>query len=273
MVTVDSPLSNLEKLGLNSNEAKIVHTLILMGPSGVSDVHGSSGVPRNKIYEILDRFVERGLVEMQPGRPVLFRIANPDAFVNGLVNDFVSAGNEIKGMLAQLDPERGGEDAAYAWVVKGKEASKRRLAELVYSAENDIFMIGGYPSEYIQHVKSALKSAVKRGIKTRAVCMVSPMESNRPDLEPDSVIEWRTARMGSPEGEVPDRNDMKILAGFRDTASHGGVAIIDEAVAFNIVDEGKLPEKVTGILIRAPGAPRIQKGTIARILSKYTRKL
>lgn len=273
MVTLDSLTNNLMKLGLNSNEAKIMDALLNLGPSGASDLHSYSGVPRNKIYEILDRFSERGMVELQPGRPLLYRVANPDTFIADLVDNYKAAGEEIKGKLNELRMRREDTDSAYAWVVKGREAAKRRLADLIYSAEKDIFWIGGFPSEYIASVTSALKAAKQRGINTRPVCMVRPMETGRKDIVKNGVVEFRTIRDFS-KGDIEfDRRDMEIMGGFRDTAGYGGVAIIDESMAFNIVDEGKFPDKVTGILIKAPGAPRIQKGTIERILSLYTRKL
>lgn len=46
---------------------------------------------------------------------------------------------------------------------------------------------------------------------------------------------------------------MKIMGGFMDSSSYGGVAIPDEEIAFNVADDGKYPGKVTGILINAPG--------------------
>lgn len=273
MVTLTSTTDNLVRLGLNSNEAKVVDALFQLGPSGVSDIHDFSGVPRNKVYEILGKFSEKGIVEVQPGRPLLYRVSTPELLVSNLVNGYLNAGEEIKGILKELESSRGDEDKAYAWVVRGREAARRRLADLIFSAKIDIFMIGGMYSEYISKVTSALKAAKDRGVNFRAVCMVSPMETNSPDISNSGLVEYRTLRDFSKGNLEFDRRDLEIMNGFRDTAGYGGVAIIDESIAFNIVDEGKFPERVTGILIKAPGAPRIQKGTIERILSLYTRKL
>jgi len=53
----------------------------------------------------------------------------------------------------------------------------------------------------------------------------------------------------------------------------GGMVIIDESLAFDIVDDGSSPKTVTGIIFKAPGIPRIQKATAERVLALYTRKL
>lgn len=265
---------SLVKLGMSTNESKILETLFSKGPFGATDISRHSGVPRNKVYEILEKLSKEGIVEVQPGRPILYRSAPPVSVVESLVEKYRKAGEEARNTIDRLkvlqasetDPE------AYAWVVRGRDAVKRKLAELLYSAKTDIFIVGGFPNEYLNHVISALKSASQRGISTRAVSMVNPMETLRDDFVNKPLIEYRTVRL-SKIGAGSDQHDMKLIDGFRTTAKNGCAAIIDEVMAFNVVDELPDPSKVTGILVKAPGAPRIQKGTIERIFANYTRKL
>jgi len=49
--------------------------------------------------------------------------------------------------------------------------------------------------------------------------------------------------------------------------------IVDQTLAFDIIDDGSDPKKVSGILLKVPGIPRIQKATVERILALYTRRL
>ncbi len=48
------------------------------------------------------------------------------------------------------------------------------------------------------------------------------------------------------------------------------MVILDEAVAFNIIDDRTDPRKATGIMIKASGIPPIQKATVERVL--YTQE-
>ena len=265
---------NLVRLGLNKNEAKVLETLFSLGPLGATDINRHSGVPRNKIYEILDKLSRTGIVEVQPGRPVLYRASEPKTVVENIVDGYRKAGEEVKDFLLKLQSSPAIEEdpAAYAWIVRGKEAVKRKLAELVYSASSDLFMVGGFPNQYLDHVISAIKAAGQRGVHTRAVCVVNPMDTLRDDITNRTVIEYRTPKGPSGGGQL-DQHDMKMIEGFRETAKHGCVTIVDERVAYNVVDESPQQERVSGILIKAPGAPRIQKGTIEKILGLYTRKI
>ncbi len=282
MSTVSPSVEHLSKLGLNTNEAKALDALIALGPVGASDVHRFAEIPRNKAYESLERLVSRGMVEVQKGRPTLYRAIGAKGVVEHLLESYQKEAKEALSVLerkqeeqAQDENDEVGNSEAYAWMVRGEQGVRRRLAELIYSAKSDVFSIGGYPPKYLVAVKSALKAASRRGVKVRPVCMVRPMLtlSDLTSEEDKSIIEFRTIKTLQTLESKLQPYDEKIMMGFRGTAGVGGMVIIDEEVAFDILDPGKDPRKVSGLLIKAPGIPRIQKATAERILSLYTRKL
>jgi len=263
---------------MNKNEAKALDALISLGPAGASDVHKYTNMPRNKAYESLEKLASRGFVEIQKGRPALYRVSGAKAVIESLVEDYSKEAKEALAILEKKQEEikeSASEADTYTWMVRGEVGVKRRLAELIYDAKQDIFAIGGYPPKYWLSVKTALKAAAKRGITVRPVCMVRPTVSvgNEFSSEERSFIEYRTVKNLSTLSEKMQPYDEKILGGFRNTPTSGGIMIIDESIAFDIVDDGKDSRKVSGIIFRTPGVPRIQKATAERIISLYTRKL
>ena len=273
-----SSVENLVKLGLNRNEAKALDALITLGPVGAADVHRFAEIPRNKAYESLEKLVSRGMVEVQKGRPTLYRSIGAKIVIDNLLESYGKEAKQALGVLEkkqeQVREEENGElSDAYAWMVRGEQGVKRRLAELIYSAKTDIFAIGGYPPKYLLSTKTALKAAVQRGIKVRPVSMIRPMLTMEDvTTEESSVIEYRTIKAPQTLESKMLPLDEKILVGFRGTSGLGGMVIIDEEIAFDILDDGKDPKRVSGILFKAPGIPRIQKATAERILQLYTRK-
>jgi|SRR5579872_2179540 len=275
-----SSVEHLARLGLNQNEAKALDALISLGPSGASDVHRFADIPRNKAYESLEKLARRGMIEVQQGHPTLYRAIGAKVVVDNLRENYEKEAREALNLLekkqdvAREETEAANDSGAYAWVVRGEQGVKRRLAELIYSAKSDIFSIGGYPPKYQLSVKTALKAATKRGVVQRSVCMIRPMLSMG-DVTPEekSVIEYRTIKALSTLNTKMLPHDEKILGGFRGTSGSGAMVIVDESIAFDIVDDGKDARKVAGILFRAPGIPRIQKATAERILALYTRKI
>ena len=87
------------------------------------------------------------------------------------------------------------------------------------------------------------------------------------------IIEFRTVKATSTLKLKIQPFDEKLVGGFAGMSGVGAMVVIDEEVAFDIVDDGIHPKKAAGIVFRAPGIPRIQKATVERILSLYTRKI
>jgi len=278
--SANSSVEHLARLGLNTNEAKALDALIALGPAGASDVHRFAVIPRNKAYESLERLVARGIVEIQKGRPTLYRAIGAKGVIDHLLETYQKEASQALNVLAKKQEEAREESEetdseSYAWMVRGESGVKRRLAELIYSAKSDFFSIGGYPPKYLLAVKTALRAASKRGVSVRPVCMVRPTLVLTDETKDDerSIIEYRTIKnLPTLESRLQPQ-DEKIMMGFRGTAGVGGMVIIDEEIAFDILDPGKDPHKVSGLLIKAPGIPRIQKATAERILALYTRKI
>ncbi len=271
---------HLIRLGLNGNEAKALDALIALGPSGAADVHRHTGMPRNKAYESLERLSSRGIVEVQPGRPMLYRASEARLVIDNLVESYGREAKEAltaleerqdSGPLGSAEPE-GVE--SYAWMVKGERAVKRRLAELIYEAKRDIFGIGGYPPKYLLAAKTALKAASKRGVVVRPVSMIRPTQDvGSLPRDDKSVIEFRTVKSLPTLRLRIQPFDEPIINGFVNMSGEGSMVIVDETMAFDIIDEGIDPERVAGVLMKVPGIPRVQKATVERILALYTRKL
>jgi sugar-specific transcriptional regulator TrmB len=271
-----SSVTGLVKIGLNQNEAKALDALITLGPVGASDVHKYAGIPRNKAYESLEKLARQGMVEVQQGRPTLYRAVGAKAVIDNLLENYARDAKEALSVLEKkqedlrMTLEESTGEGPYAWLVRGEQGVKRRLAELIYEAKSDIFSISGYPPKYMLSVKSALKAAVKKGITVRPVCMVRPMQSIDEKLVGESsVIEYRTVK-AFPKMQPLDE---KLIGSFTVMPAAGGMVVIDEILAFDIVDDGLDPKKASGIVMKSPGVPTIQKATVERILALYTRKI
>ncbi len=115
---------------------------------------------------------------------------------------------------------------------------------------------------------------MKRGVNVRAVCMVRPADDLEAISREDSVvIEFRTAKSSRTVEFKLQPFDAKLIGGFAGVPGYGGMVMIDESLAYDIVDDGRDSKKAAGIVFKAPGIPNLQKATVERILFLYTRKL
>ena len=76
--TPDSVWSRISRyMGLSEYEARVYVSLVRIGISGASRLSMESGVPRTKIYSVLRRLVEKGLVMEVPNKPMEFAPISP----------------------------------------------------------------------------------------------------------------------------------------------------------------------------------------------------
>ena len=273
-----SSANYLVKLGLSRNEAKALDALIALGPVGASDVHRYAGIPRNKAYESLEALVKRGMIEVQHGRPTLYRAIHASVIVGNLLEEYQHDAKEVLTVLEQNERNQRelGDGDASVWMVRGEEGIKRRLAELIYEAKRDVFSISGYPPKYVLSVRTALRSAAARGVNVRPVCMIPPaLGLDGLTLEGSgSPIEYRTVKaLATLRSKPIDIYDERLIEGFSHMHGSGAMVVIDESMAYNIVDDGTNPARAAGIIMKTPGIPKIQKATVERVLGLFTRKV
>src|SRR5438132_89383 len=77
-----TPLLNL---GLNGYEASAYVALTRRGRATGAEVARLSGLPRQRIYDVLDGLVGRGLATVEPGRPARYTAVAPEAAVSALL--------------------------------------------------------------------------------------------------------------------------------------------------------------------------------------------
>ncbi len=271
-VTMSEVLEHLRKVGLSENEAKVVECLINKGVAGASAIYRESRVPRNKVYEILERLSKSGYVEIQPGRPVLFKLNNLERILSLVVEEKKRSVEKIIDSIKTGNQERNETRESSAWLVHGRGAIRIKLSDLARSASSSIFMIGRYPNSYIEHMASTTKNSVNPLVNVRLICMVNPLQEPPESRERYKLVEYRTVRLKAVQNGSLDKYDAKIMEGFGQTSGQGCAVVIDEKLSFNIVDESEDQAKATAILLKFPGVPIIQKGTIERIMTVATRR-
>jgi sugar-specific transcriptional regulator TrmB len=97
----------LRKMGLTEYEAKTYLCLLEDRIATASKISSDSGVPRTKVYSVLESLTEKGWVSVYSGVPILFRAARPsDVFeqIKKEYGDFLeSVKKELKGEVSEME--------------------------------------------------------------------------------------------------------------------------------------------------------------------------
>jgi sugar-specific transcriptional regulator TrmB len=142
-------VAQLTRLGLTSYEAKAYLTLIRRDSFTAAQVARQSGLPRQRIYDVLGSMVQKGLAVARPGNVVKYAATPPDVAINQLLavqrEDLSSTEKAARSMVAELEPafkagQRETDPLEYIEVLRDKRAINERFAELQNAVKKEILV-------------------------------------------------------------------------------------------------------------------------------------
>ncbi len=264
----------LSKLGLSQYQAKVYSALASLGPSGVADIQKTSGVPRTKIYEVLEQLLDMGVVEFQSGRPVFYNALPPSVIVDRMRNSYLAAADEATRLLAEMQQPEMNPPEDVVWTVHGMFAIRRKLALTINSAKERVIMVEQYPPRLMLQVGSVLKSQLQRGVAVTAACVLKPGDHLDPKLRSEDFIEFRKmsslSDISDPEDDITEAFRRMVVAIW---ARRSCLTIVDDREAFlflpNLTDESKS----VAVTLRIPGLPMLQRILFERIVAQGTTRI
>jgi sugar-specific transcriptional regulator TrmB len=212
-----------EALGLKEYEAGALHELFALGRTTAPRLAEATGIPKARIYGVLDSLADRGFVNVVPGRPKEYQPKPPDEVlerakenrrqdyeeyvgrVDEIRTDFVDEYAEL--YEAASDDITPTEELFH--VVDVGEPSERETRRLYHEADDEIRVLTkGF--EYLPSVERALGDAVERGIDV-SVLLVHPrhISEENVDVQADRVRGLRDehpdVRLRFSDGPLPWR--------------------------------------------------------------------
>jgi len=261
----------LEEIGLTKYESIVYAALVSHGPSGVGDINRYTGIARNKIYETLDLLSKRGIVQFQPGRPVIFKAVSPKLTIPQFVSDYSKNAREALDLLLEEEGSSQGIKTGNFWVMSTNKAIKQRLAEEIIKAQKSFFALEAYPPDFLLDVKSVLHAASERGVTIRAVSIIDPATVKIASLPEKNLIEYRAIQKGDLDKMAKHVND-DVLTPLRQMSKIGASYIIDDDCALNVLKSDN-KDKSTGILISVPVMSALQRISLEGFVNMYTKAI
>ncbi len=130
---------SLEKLGLSGRESRVYQILLNVGPTTITKIISATGIPSSKIYDVLERLEQKGLVThiLVKGKKE-FHPANPKKLFD-LIKEKEELIENVLPKLQELYKKTSEE--INAEIYKGKEGMKA-IFEDVLKEKKDWFALG-----------------------------------------------------------------------------------------------------------------------------------
>ena len=177
-VMSDAETESLVNLGLTGYEASAYLALTRRGRATGAEVARLASVPRQRIYDVLDGLVARGLASVEGGRPAHYAAVAPESAIGALLAGHRASldrlEREAAEAVARLTPAyregRAENDPLdYIELLREPAAIATRFAELEAAAEREILVFTKPPYAIEPGENVAGLQLLGRGIEARSV--------------------------------------------------------------------------------------------------------
>ncbi|WP_186577898.1 TrmB family transcriptional regulator [Aquibacillus kalidii] len=166
----------LQQFGFTQYESQIYQALVTIDqPLDATGIVKRSGVPRTKVYEVLHRLLEKGLIFESTMEKKRLYIALPlESVIEKLKIDFESNIKKLKETKIKQTPI---DDRV--WSFKEDQTIRSSLKDLLNQAESSIF-ISGWEDDLV-HFLSLLEIKYQQGIDVN-IHVIGDMNTNIPNV-------------------------------------------------------------------------------------------
>lgn len=181
-------------LDLTEYEAAALEELLLLGRTTAPDLAEATGIPKARIYGVLDSLSEAGYVKVVPGRPKRYEPHEPSAITDRAVENRRHAYERFREDIEAVEEsfvdtyapvrDRGIDELSPTedlfHVVDVGEPSERETRRLFREAEEAVYVLTK-SFGYVESVEVAMREALDHGVDVD-VLMLAPehlSESNR----------------------------------------------------------------------------------------------
>lgn len=137
---MDSAVENLVQLGLKEYEARVYVALVGLGEAHVRRIHETSGVPRPRVYDVLNALDQRGFIEIRQGSPLMYHAVPPEIVVSFLKRDLDTAAAESVKSLEALSVDAR-QNFSPIWYVHSDWTIQRNLEMLVDGVTRELVVL------------------------------------------------------------------------------------------------------------------------------------
>jgi len=163
----------LRELGVSGNASAAFCALVRTSHSTAGEIMSKTGIPDSKIYYALSELAEKGLVEVQGGKPKTYRVVPPkevelrlSQMVQAEYDRRMVATVRVGSLLEPLRAVTRVPAAEVAFIVKGLPNVVARARALIASARKDVVLLVS-DEEIFRKLEDDLIKIVRRRVRVR----------------------------------------------------------------------------------------------------------
>jgi len=167
-----------KSLGFSEYEAKALSSLTKLKAASVKEISFDSGVPQNKLYEILKKFEKQGILASVPSETKKYQIINFKTFIDKKIKEKEKILQELKQTSKNIDKIQEKEQEFVFSLIRGQRAIMNKLSEQNKIVKKEILGVQRNWKYWGEGIR-AMEKAIKRGVKVRMIGIINEETKNR----------------------------------------------------------------------------------------------
>ena len=135
---------SLKALGFTKNDSKVLLTLCKYKILSPADIARNSGVDRARVYDSLNRLIEKGFIQKEPvKRGANYLVIPIERIFKSIRTDYktkIEETLELEKLIGQLEVDEE-ETEPRVWAINSREKIRKKIKELITNAQKRIFFI------------------------------------------------------------------------------------------------------------------------------------
>ncbi len=156
-------IEHLIRLGMSEYEAKAYIATVVLGEGTIKEISDESKVPRSRSYDVMERLLEKGFVEVGNTNPRCYRANDPAEVFGHLIEGMAKARDEVVKALEEIGSTAERRNNPI-WTIKGEWAIDHKVAEMIESARREVVIISIHNDYLRRYAKIVAAASEKRSV-------------------------------------------------------------------------------------------------------------
>jgi sugar-specific transcriptional regulator TrmB len=169
-------------LGFGEYESKLLSSFVKLKTAEVKELSLDSGVPRNKLYSIVKKLEDDGVIGLVSVEPKKYKLINLDGFVEEKIREKEEKLKKLKKRFENIDKIEVDEKFVFS-LIKGQKTIMNKIVEINKVATKEIFGVQRNWKYWGEGIRM-MEKVVKRGVDVRLIGLVNEETIER-------VNEWK----------------------------------------------------------------------------------
>jgi sugar-specific transcriptional regulator TrmB len=156
-------IENLIRLGMSEYEAKAYIATVVLGEGTIKEISDESRVPRSRAYDVMERLLGRGFVELGNTNPRCYRANDPAEVFGHLIEGMEKARDEVVKALEEIGSTAERRNNPI-WTILGEWAIDHKVAEMLDSVKREVVIISIHNDYLRRYAKNVAAISENRAV-------------------------------------------------------------------------------------------------------------